>query len=146
MTHLDIAANTMWKPVGEYEWIIVDKVHGMQINGRLRTVPSLETDWIGSPASFENLQLAGWRTVNATCSSWDQQTCVRVLDEHWITYESIFGVRSVGAPLQFVVVSMRLFAISDEEAVELVEGALGVAGAEWIQCRIRGSVGWGSAS
>jgi hypothetical protein len=146
MKHLDISASTMWKPVGEYEWIIVDKVHGMKINGRLRTVPGLETDWIGSPASFENLQLAPWRTVNATCSEWDLQTCIRVLAEHWITYESIFGVNDVGAPLQFVVVSMRLFAISDEEAVKLVEGALSVAGAEWIQCRIRASVGWGSAS
>ena len=136
----------MWKARSEYQWIVIDKVRGMQINGRLRTVPSLESDWIGSPASFENLQLADWRTVNVTCFSWDHQTCVRVLDEHWITYESIFGVRSVGYGPQLVVVSMRLSAISDEEAVELVEGALEVAGAEWIQCRIRGSVGWGSAS
>jgi hypothetical protein len=146
MTRLDIAARTIWKPVGEYAWIVVDKVHGLQINGRLRTVPSLESDWIGSPASFESLQITDWRTVNATCSSWNHQTCVRVLDEHWITYESIFGVRRIGSGPQLVVVSMGLFAVSDEEAVELVEGALGLAGAEWIQCHIRGSIGWGSAS
>ena len=139
MTHLDISASTNWKPVGEYEWIIVDKVHGMKINGRLRTVPGRETDWIGSPASFENLRPADWRTVNATCTGWDLQTCLRVLNEHWINYESVLGVNRIGPLPQTVVVSMSLFAISDEEGVDLVEGALGMGGVEWInvECHLR---------
>jgi hypothetical protein len=147
MTERQIVVGT-WKAPGEYEWIIVDKVHRMQVNGRVRTVPSVESDWIGSPASFKNLRRTDRRTVNATCTSWDLRTCVRVLDEHWINYESVFGVRRITLPSspQFVVVSMSVEAISDDEAVELVEGALGVAGAEWIDCRIRASVGWGSAS
>jgi hypothetical protein len=146
MTDLEISRGTVWKALGEYQWIVVDKVHGLQINGRLRAVPSLESDWIGSPASFENLKRTEWRTVNATCSGWDHQTCVRVLAEHWITYESVRGVKNAGASLQLLVASMGLEAISDKEAVQLVEGALGVAGAEWIQCRTRSSLGWGTAS
>ncbi len=140
MTDREICSGAVWKALGEYQWIVVDKVHGMQINGRLREVPSLESDWVGSPASFEKLQRADWRKVEATCSGWDHQRCVRVLAEYWIIYDSVCGVKAVGAPLQVVVASMGLFAISDEEAVELVEGVLGVAGAEWSQCTIRASL------